>query len=64
MRDDLYTLPEGLPVPVDDGAADHLEGLPLPDVELESTAGPSPAGFSLQCDAYVQPIVAAVTPRA
>jgi peroxiredoxin len=38
-RDDVYTLPEGLPVPVDDGAADHLVGLELPDLTLESSAG-------------------------
>ena len=40
MRDeDLYSLPEGLPVPVDDGACDHLTGLPLPAVALEATDG-------------------------
>jgi peroxiredoxin len=37
--DDLHSLPEGLPVPVDDGACDHLPGLELPDVELPSTRG-------------------------
>src|SRR6516165_11365062 len=36
--DNLYTLPADLPVPVDDGACDHLQGLPLPRVELPSTA--------------------------
>jgi peroxiredoxin len=36
---DVYTLPEGLPVPTDDGAADHLIGLELPDLVLESSAG-------------------------
>ncbi len=40
MSHDVYTLPEGLPVPVDDGAADHLVGLELPDLELASSAGP------------------------
>ena len=35
-----YTLPVDLPVPVDDGAADHLTGLELPDLELESSQGP------------------------
>ena len=39
MADDVYTLPEGLPVPEDDGAADHLLGLELPDLELESSQG-------------------------
>ena len=32
-------LPEGLPVPENDGAADHLPGKQLPSVALESTAG-------------------------
>jgi peroxiredoxin len=36
---DVYSLPPGLPVPEDDGAADHLTGLDLPDLELESSAG-------------------------
>lgn len=39
MRDDLYTLPAGLPIPVDDGAAAHLEGRDLPSIALQSTAG-------------------------
>ena len=37
--DDLYALPEGLPVPVDDGACDHLPGLELPPISLPSTRG-------------------------
>jgi peroxiredoxin len=37
--DDLYTLPENLPVPVDDGACDHLPGRALPALALRSTAG-------------------------
>jgi len=37
---DPYVLPEGLPVPADDGAADHLPGLELPDLELPSSWGP------------------------
>jgi peroxiredoxin len=36
---DVYSLPPGLPVPEDDGAADHLAGLDLPDLELESSQG-------------------------
>lgn len=35
--DDLYTLPPGVPVPEDDGAARHLVGLPMPPVALRST---------------------------
>jgi peroxiredoxin len=38
-KDGLGELPEGLPVPVDDGAADHLPGMPLPSVLLMSTTG-------------------------
>ncbi len=37
---DPYVLPEGLPVPQDDGAADHLPGLELPDLVLDSSLGP------------------------
>ncbi|MBV8222135.1 MAG: peroxiredoxin [Candidatus Eremiobacteraeota bacterium] len=35
----LRSVPEGLPVPLDDGAADHLRGMRLPDIELPSTQG-------------------------
>jgi len=34
-----FPLPANLPVPVDDGAADHLKGVIMPDVSLLSTAG-------------------------
>ena len=34
-----YVLPEGLPVPVDDGAGDHLTGADLPDLVLPSSQG-------------------------
>lgn len=37
--DNLYELPANLPVPVDDGACDHLTGLTLPSVPLRSTSG-------------------------
>ena len=36
---DPTVLPPNLPVPVDDGACDHLLGVDLPDVELPSTLG-------------------------
>jgi peroxiredoxin len=39
MSADVYSLPPNLPVPEDDGAADHLLGLELPDLELESSQG-------------------------
>ena len=38
-EDDLYELPEGLTIPVDDGASAHLPGTRLPAVPLRSTAG-------------------------
>jgi peroxiredoxin len=37
--DDPYLLPEGLPVPEDDGAADHLTGGAIPDLVLPSSQG-------------------------
>jgi peroxiredoxin len=36
---DLHALPPDLPVPVDDGAADHLPGLRLPALTLPATTG-------------------------
>ena len=39
MIKDLHTLPADLPVPVDDGACDHLLGNILPSVPLISTTG-------------------------
>lgn len=36
----IYTLPDDLPVPVDDGACDHLPGLPVPALTLDSSTGP------------------------
>lgn len=39
MAADHTTLPEGLPVPVDDGACDHLVGMRVPAIALPSTAG-------------------------
>ena len=40
MTTDPYTLPPNLPVPEDDGAADHLLGTMVPQLTLESTQGP------------------------
>jgi peroxiredoxin len=34
-----YVLPPDLPVPVDDGAADHLKGMAVPALSLSSTSG-------------------------
>ena len=39
-NNDPYTLPPDLPVPEDDGGADHLTGAELPHLMLESTQGP------------------------
>ena len=36
---DPSVLPEGVPVPEDDGACDHLTGAELPALRLDSTAG-------------------------
>lgn len=45
---DPYVLPPGLPRPEDDGAADHLPGMALPPIELESTGGEPVAPASLR----------------
>jgi peroxiredoxin len=37
----LYQLPDDLPVPFDDGACDHLEGMLLPSLLLETSSGRS-----------------------
>ena len=37
--DSFHELPKDLPVPTDDGAADHLPGMRLPSVPLVSTSG-------------------------
>ncbi len=39
MGSDYTQLPPGLPVPEDDGAADHLTGLALPSLSLPATTG-------------------------
>ena len=39
MIKDLHTLPANLPVPVDDGACDHLLGSALPSISLANTTG-------------------------
>ena len=36
---DLTRIPEGLPVPADDGRARHLTGLAVPSVPLQATTG-------------------------
>ncbi|WP_434619888.1 redoxin domain-containing protein [Arthrobacter sp. A5] len=39
MIDYSKVLPDNLPAPVDDGAADHLVGLAMPKLTLSATAG-------------------------
>lgn len=39
MASDYTTFPDDLPVPEDDGAADHLTGVQMLDLSLPSTAG-------------------------
>lgn len=39
MSGQYKTLPEGLPVPVDDGLAAHIPGMRLPNLQLISTSG-------------------------
>jgi peroxiredoxin len=36
-KDDINQLPPNLPVPLDDGACDHLPGLTLPSIQLTTT---------------------------
>ena len=35
----LDTIPDNLPIPLDDGGADHLPGLTLPPLTLAATTG-------------------------
>ena len=39
LGNDIFTLPDDLPVPEDDGAADHLLNAPVPPVALRATTG-------------------------
>ena len=58
MSADYTQLPADLPVPEDDGAADHLTGLALPELQLPSTLnGPVDLAASGQerLVAYVYP---------
>jgi peroxiredoxin len=58
MVTDYSELPDGLPVPEDDGAADHLTGMALPEVRLPSTLGGTGNLAELSRDrlvAYVYP---------
>ena len=39
LGNDIFTLPDDLPVPEDDGAADHLLNAVVPPIELHATTG-------------------------
>jgi peroxiredoxin len=39
VTDDISRLPPDLPVPIDDGACDHLPGMRVPEIALRSTSG-------------------------
>lgn len=39
MEENLEFLPEGLPIPTDDGSCNHLLGLPIPSIKMKSTSG-------------------------
>jgi peroxiredoxin len=41
MPNDPMALPDSLPRPIDDGAADHLRRMPLPSLALRTTGGGS-----------------------
>lgn len=56
---DLHALPDDLPVPEDDGAADHLLGAVLPSVTLPATVG-EPVDLA---DAAAGTLVVYVYPR-
>jgi peroxiredoxin/heme-degrading monooxygenase HmoA len=56
---DFSRLPDGLPVPVDDGAADNLPGSAIPDVALPSPQG----GEHSLADAAARLVVVYVYPR-
>jgi peroxiredoxin len=58
-RIDPHTLPADLPAPIDDGAADHLDGARVPALVLPSTSG---SGFDLS-EAAEQTLVVYVYPR-
>ena len=58
MIKSLNVLPEGLPVPIDDGMAAHLEGMCLPSIMLTSTNGAavSLTGIQNKLVIYVYPL--------
>jgi peroxiredoxin len=62
METDYSSLPPDLPVPEDDGAADHLTGMDLPSLAL-AVAGGAGQRFDLREAAAIGTLVAFVYPR-
>jgi peroxiredoxin len=60
---DVYSLPPDLPVPEDDGAADHLPGAELPSLSLPVVGGGGAGQFDLRSRAASGTLVAFVYPR-
>ena len=60
MASSYESLPPNLPVPEDDGAADHLTGMTLPSLELSVAGG---GRFDLREAATIGTLVAFVYPR-
>ena len=60
MSTSYESLPPDLPVPEDDGAADHLTGMTLPSLELSVAGG---GRFDLREAATIGTLVAFVYPR-
>ena len=60
MASDFTTLPDNLPVPEDDGAADQLPGRDLPELSLPSTSG---ADINLREAAADRTLVLYIYPR-
>jgi peroxiredoxin len=62
METDWNWLPSDLPVPEDDGAAEHLTGMELPSLEL-AVAGGAGQRFDLREAAAIGTLIAFVYPR-
>lgn len=60
MRQNLNELPTDLPRPIDDGKTDHLKGMEIPQLSLESTEGRQ---INLW-QAFQKPTVLFIYPRA
>jgi peroxiredoxin len=58
--DPQFDLPPGLPVPVDDGAAKHLQDLSIPRLALPSTHG---RNVSIRDESFRHPTVVFAYPR-